>query len=300
MECMFISRYKTDLATCIKYAIDKFPHNSKNRVFYTITNGMDPELRKINRWKEAIFNCKDNSFSFIFIESRVLKPKQKQFLTEKIWNPFREKVKDSSSLVTSTEISIQDIGNYEEFNPIEMLVKCISEALIRQKNEVEENEIYETTPASFVTEQYKKLDQNLLSNISMFLGEELKRFTNIYYAKKILPSLAKQPEKLSDKDYKNFVRNIGGVVVYNSLSKEIKDEVFNLQKNFKVKREKINLSIMEYIFKPNLPTQPVLTDDGTHIDVNELIKYFLNPTPNPKIYREIRWINKKLWSFPSY
>ena len=31
---------------------------------------------------------------------------------------------------------------------------------------------------------------------------------------------------------------------------------------------------MEYIFKPNLPTQPVLTDDGTHIDVNELIKYF--------------------------
>ena len=31
---------------------------------------------------------------------------------------------------------------------------------------------------------------------------------------------------------------------------------------------------MEYIFKPNLPTQPVLTNDGTHIDINELIKYF--------------------------
>jgi hypothetical protein len=75
MECIFISKYKTDLATCLKYAFDKFPHNLKNRVFYTITNGMDPELRKINRWKEAIFNCKENSFSFIFIESRVLKPK---------------------------------------------------------------------------------------------------------------------------------------------------------------------------------------------------------------------------------
>ena len=99
MECIFISRYKTDLATCLKYAIDKFPHNLKNRVFYTITNGMDPELRKINRWKEAIFNCKENSFSFIFIESRVLKPKQKEFLTEKIWNPFREKIKESISLL---------------------------------------------------------------------------------------------------------------------------------------------------------------------------------------------------------
>ena len=129
---------------------------------------------------------------------------------------------------------------------------------------------------------------NLLSNITMFLGEELKRFTNIYYAKKMLPSLTEQPEKLNDKEYKNLVKNIGGVIIYKDLSKEIKDEVSNLQKNFKLKREKINLSIMEYIFKPNLPTQPVLTDDGTHIDVNELIKYFLNPTPNPKIYREIK------------
>ena len=41
------------------------------------------------------------------------------------------------------------------------------------------------------------------------------------------------------------------------------------------------------IFKPNLPTQIILTDVGTYIDVNELIKYFLNPTPNPRIYREL-------------
>ena len=115
---------------------------------------------------------------------------------------------------------------------------------------------------------------NLLSNITMFFGEELKRFTNIYYAKKMLPSLTEQPEKLNDKEYKNLVKNIGGVIIYKDLSKEIKDEVSNLQKNFKLKREKINLSIMEYIFKPNLPTQPVLTNDGTHIDINELIKYF--------------------------
>ena len=117
----------------------------------------------------------------------------------------------------------------------------------------------------------------------MFLGEELKRFTNIYYAKKILPNLTEQPEKLSNKEYKNLVKNIGGVITYNDLSKEIKEEVSNLPKNFNIKREKINLSIMEYIFKPNLPIQPVLTDDGTHIDINELIKYFLNQTPNPKI-----------------
>ena len=48
-----------------------------------------------------------------------------------------------------------------------------------------DNEFFETTPASFITEQYKKLDLNLFSNISMFLGEELKKFTNIYYSKKM-------------------------------------------------------------------------------------------------------------------
>ena len=58
-------------------------------------------------------------------------------------------------------------------------------------------------------------------------------------------------------------------------------------KTFKIKKETINLSHSEIIFKPNLPTQTILTDIGTHIDINELIKYFLNPTPNPRIYREI-------------
>ena len=56
--------------------------------------------------------------------------------------------------------SIQDIWNYEEFNPIETLGKCISDAIITEN--IEENEVFEATPASFVTEQNKKLGQNLL------------------------------------------------------------------------------------------------------------------------------------------
>ena len=194
-------------------------------------------------------------------------------------------VKDKTGSI-QIYISINDIGENGEFNPIDTLAKCISDALIREN--IEDIESFEPTFASFTTDQYTKLDQNLLSNISMFLGEELKKFTNIYYSKKILPNLTEQPKKLNGKEYKNFIKNIGGAIKYENLSKEIKDGVSILQKNYKIKREKINLSLMEYIFKPNLPTQPVLTDDGTHIDVNELIKYFLNPTPNPKIYREIR------------
>ena len=58
-------------------------------------------------------------------------------------------------------------------------------------------------------------------------------------------------------------------------------------KIFKIKKETINLSHSEIIFNPNLSNKQLLTDIGTHIDINELIKYFLNPTPNPRIYREI-------------
>ena len=58
-------------------------------------------------------------------------------------------------------------------------------------------------------------------------------------------------------------------------------------KLFKIKKEKNNLSFLELIFEPNLPTQTILTDIGSNIDVNELIKYFVNPTLNPKIYREL-------------
>ena len=58
-------------------------------------------------------------------------------------------------------------------------------------------------------------------------------------------------------------------------------------KTFEISKETINLSSLEMIFKPNLAIQTILTDVGTHIDVNELIKYFLNPAPNPRIYREL-------------
>ena len=59
-----------------------------------------------------------------------------------------------------------------------------------------------------------------------------------------------------------------------------------VKKNFKVKKEKIDLSLLNKIFIPNMPTQTVLTDVGSNLDVIELIKFFLNPTPNPKIYRD--------------
>ena len=58
-------------------------------------------------------------------------------------------------------------------------------------------------------------------------------------------------------------------------------------KLFNIRKEKINLSILDLIFKPNLPKQTILIEVGTHLDAKELFEFFLNTTPNPRIYREL-------------
>ena len=78
-----------------KNAIDNFHHNNKNSVFYTITNGMDPEEKKLIHGMKYYLIIKNIHFhlyfSFIFIVSRFFKPKQKQYLTE--YESFQRKNK---------------------------------------------------------------------------------------------------------------------------------------------------------------------------------------------------------------
>ena len=83
--------------------------------------------------------------------------------------------------LTSAEISIKDIWNLDQFNAIDILVKCISDTFIKNIDE-NEYESFLPTPPSFTTEQYNKLDYNLLSDISMFLGEKLIKIL-IYFQK---------------------------------------------------------------------------------------------------------------------
>ena len=69
---------------------------------------------------------------------------------------------------------------------------------------------------------------------------------------------------------------------------ETQRNILRLVKEFKEKREKIKLNPMNIIFKPNLPTHSILCEEGTHLDITELIKYSINKVPNPRLYREVR------------
>ena len=41
-------------------------------------------------------------------------------------------------------------------------------------------------------------------------------------------------------------------------------------KIFKIQKDKISISLLEKIFKPNLATKYILTNTGTNIDMNEV------------------------------
>ena len=95
--------------------------------------------------------------------------------------------------------------------------------------------------------------------------------------------------KLGQNEGKDISKKLDSIMkISNEINNYDKNEVRTFMKLFKIRKEKIYLSILDLIFKPNLPKRTILPDIGTHIDYNELIKYFIYPTLNPKIY-------KKLW-----
>ena len=91
LDCIFIKRCNTNIASCIKTATDKFKTLDENshRVFYMFTNGLDEEFALFDQWKERIFTNPNHSFAFIFSKPTSIKPEQSKFLTE-FWENFGE------------------------------------------------------------------------------------------------------------------------------------------------------------------------------------------------------------------
>lgn len=59
---------------------------------------------------------------------------------------------------------------------------------------------------------------------------------------------------------KKFQKNIGSIIkASNEINKDNINQIRVFMKLFKIRKEKINLSILDLIFKPNLPKQTILT-----------------------------------------
>jgi hypothetical protein len=97
---------------------------------------------------------------------------------------------------------------------------------------------------------------------------------NSLYIKKIKLPINIKDSQVNQKEFKIFCQNTGKIIRYDNekLNLETKNKIIRL---FKEKKENFKLKYMNTIFKPNLPTQTVLCEEGTHLDIIELIKYIL-------------------------
>ena len=294
LDCIFIKRCNTNIASCIKTATDKFKtlNEDSQRVFYMFTNGLDEEFALHEQWKDRVLDNPKHSFAFIFSKPKTIKEEQSEFLT-KFWDKFSKYCKSNDLLVEVVEMSkeklyinnnINLINEENVHNYIKSLLNVLRRYKEKDNNDKTEKGIFEISECNNIP-----LNVNLENLGKMITDESIREIKEEPYIKKIkLPQQQEAVPKLNQKEFKEISRNIGSILkIQTPIKDDEKNEIRTFMKLFKIKKEKINMSLLELIFKPNLATQTILTDVGTHIDVNELIKYFLNPTPNPRIYREI-------------
>ena len=171
------------------------------------------------------------------------------------------------------------IGKNIEFST--SYISSITSVLRRNKKENDLSECM--TPSYELDLNIPKIDY-LESIVNNKIFEEIK---DTYIQKEEITPQQTPPSKVNQNEYKLIYKNIGQIAKMTSKDEDNKNLIKKfVKKNFKVKKEKIDLSLLNKIFIPNMPTQTVLTDVGSNLDVIELIKFFLNPTPNPKIYRD--------------
>ena len=291
-DCCFIKRNITPLASCLKHFLDK--DNDKdgtiNKIYYIFSNGYDYELIKYDAWQKNIFNNENNSFSFIFLRSQAKNLQNIKYL-EKIWDQFAS-IK-STSQINLTKISLEEIRNINNF------IDNLSSVILRKKREIKDNS--PKYNSLFEIKKSLKLTKNDLNSYLKSLENKLTKSDDLFIRRVKLPPIFDN-QKDDKKEFKNFCKKTGKIIkksqsenqnenVESMQTKKLlqrQSEIKELAKSFKEKRERMKLFPMNIIFKPNLPTQAILVEEGTHLDITELIKYSINKVPNPKLYREIR------------
>ena len=279
-ECITIERYRTNIASCAKVALDEFPKLDINnkRIYYFFTNGIDDEYKLYDEWNKEIFNMNNAAFIFLFflpidnIESK----EDYNFVVDEL-NKFSSKCNTKENLYTFIINDYKDIFDGKTLN--DNLLKLFRIPLISNQNQKSKIDIL---PAKFEL----ILNENIIKNIQDFKRDfyeydEIKE--EEIFVKKELFDFQYSIPKANKEEIKEINLKVGKTI-FLPLKENISDFVKNY---FKISKDKINMQLMEVIFEPNLPTEMILTDVGTQIDIYEFIKLCINPTPNPKIYRQL-------------
>ena len=290
LDCIFIKRGETNIASCVKTAIDKFKtlNQDSQRVFYIFTNGLDEEFALYDQWEERILNNPKHSFTFIFSKSESINNEQSEFLTQ-FWEKFIKYCKSKFLLVEFIEMNKEKLDNIKinEEN-LNNYIKAIVNALIRYEKK-DNDDITEI--GIFKIDKCNNIPSNEnLENIGkMIKDKSIKEIKEEPYFKKIsLPHQQEEAPNLNQKEFIEISKNLNSILkIQVPINDNEKNRIIAFMKLFKIKKEKINTSFLELIFKQHLKAQNILTDIGTNIDIYEYLKFLISPIENPRIFREI-------------
>ena len=116
------------------------------------------------------------------------------------------------------------------------------------------------------------------------MEESYENKTDIFIKKtEVLKNITNIVCKLNVNPYKN---KLSKIVKYDIKDDKIKTEIHSYAKKYIENRSKLNKAKIEAIFKPNKPSQKVLSTTGTEFDIPALIMNLINPSPDPMIYLE--------------
>ncbi|KAK8898415.1 hypothetical protein M9Y10_000702 [Tritrichomonas musculus] len=280
-DCLFIKRYKTNIADTIRHAIEfmKCPDEKRTqRALFFFSDGLDENLVLAQSWKETLLNDSNNSFGLIFIKSKFLDEKKYSNI-QKMWDSFIEVAKTASSITKLIYIN-PDINDSTFETIISTFYSVLSRSQFKSNYDFKNKTDYKP--------EFKQASDDLSNEIFDIIKSETNfvfdvESSSIY--KKINQRFIANGSRFPKLDVGHY-RNLTEKMTISNPSHSIKDEFDQFIHQIVYSKRNIFRPLLETIFKPNKASQTVLSSTGVDFDITALILNLINPVPDPLIYLE--------------
>ena len=279
LDCLLIRRYRTKIASSLKFAEQLMEYSNKEerpyRAIFLFTDRLDETLVQKELWSNTIFNNQKLSFGLFFVKSIYLKEQNLVFV-EEIWKEFENYNKNSLS-----KLKIASTNSNLNKKNIKTLKETFIYTLIRENIELKKNNEEPFKPLFEFNNEIKLKSLDIFKNS---LNTDFSNCKGIYLNK--IDYYSNSNLKLSTVDFQHYKNKLNKIITCN-INSYIQNEFISfIGNNFIENRRKINSYYLEAIFKPNKASQKVLSTTGTELDITALILNLINPVPEPMIYLE--------------
>ena len=282
LDCLFIKRFIGKHANDIQYSLNFIKPNTTFRTILLFSDGLDEDFLLYESWKNKLNIYTNYSFGFFFINSEIIcnkHPNELDYLKSK-WELFKKTMRDEGIHfdLMYYKSTFEDSKLYD--NIAYTVTKLLERPNTEESIQIKDESIF--NPPNFDLSKEDNLQS--LSYFENVLEESFENNPQIYIKKTdVLKNISNAVYKLN---VNNFRNRLSKITEYEMKDEKIKANIHSYAKKFIESRAKLNKAKIEAIFKPNKPSQKVLSTTGTEFDIPALIMNLINPSPDPMIYLE--------------